>query len=94
MVYGQHYKTKVYIFTNFEEKKCLIESYYFSYEEGMYNVNLRKQNKYMSPYQYMSSCRKPEIPNELPKITKVKLICLVLIKQWLTVLYFVYFIMF
>jgi len=49
--------------------------------KGIHIVNLKKQNKSICHSTYFnsifnrSSCRKPEIPNDLPKITKVKLIC-------------------
>ena len=40
-------------------------------------MNLKQQKKYMSQYYFysifnMSSCRKPEIQNDLPKINKMK----------------------
>jgi len=43
----------------------------------------------------MSSCRKPEIQNDLHKITKIKCICYFIFnKQWSKILNYVYFIMF
>jgi len=42
----------------------------------------------------MSLCRKPEIQNDLPKITKIKWICYFFNKQWSNILNYVYFIMF
>ena len=43
--------------------------------KGIHSVNLKKQMKICYSIFNMSSCRKPEIQNALPKITKVKLIC-------------------
>jgi len=43
--------------------------------KGIHSVNLKKQMKICYSIFNMSSCRKPEIQNDLPKITKVKLIC-------------------
>ena len=42
----------------------------------------------------MSSCRKPEIHNELPKITQIKGICFLLNKQWSKIFNYVDFIFF
>ena len=63
--------------TNFE-KVCLIESWFFSYEEK-YTYCLSKiaetvlchRTTFYSIFN-MSSCRKPEIHSDLPKITKIK----------------------
>ena len=44
-------------------------------KKGIYNDYLKKQKKHMSPYYFlfnMSSYRKPEIQNDLPKITEIK----------------------
>ena len=46
-------------------------------KKGIHIMNQKKQTS-MSPYYFfysifnMSSCRKPEIKNDLPKITKIK----------------------
>ena len=42
----------------------------------------------------MSSCRKPEIHNELPKIPQIKGICFLLNKQWSKIFNYVDFIFF
>ena len=46
-------------------------------KKGIYIMNPIKQNKDMPPTTFysifnMSSCRKTEIQNDLPKITKIK----------------------
>ena len=38
-------------------------------------VNLKKQNNFLIIYITMRSYRKPEIQNDLPKITQIKWIC-------------------
>ena len=47
-----NYWSKVYIFTNFEEEQnCVIESWYFSYEERyiqVYIVNLKSEKVYVT----------------------------------------------
>ena len=60
-------------------------------KKGIYNDYLKKQKKHMSPYYFlfnMSSYRKPEIQNDLPKITKIKFISCAFNEQWLNV-YFI-----
>jgi len=42
----------------------------------------------------MSSCRKPEIQNDLPKLTNIKWICYFFNKQWSKIINYVYFIIF
>jgi len=49
-------------------------------KKGIHIMNQKKSKaKYMSPYYFysifnMSSCRKPEIQNDFPKITKIECI--------------------
>jgi len=38
----------------------------------MKDIHIMNQKKYMSPYFFLFSCIKPEIQNDLPKITQVK----------------------
>ena len=62
------------------KKNSSIESWFCSYEEGGTYYELKKaKTLYVTVLLYfifdMSSCRKPEIQNDLPKITKIKWIC-------------------
>ena len=72
----RNFESKILIkdLTNFEKNRKLT----FSYEERYTYCYLKKQNKgichstsFYSIFN-MSSCRKPEIHNDLPKITKIK----------------------
>ena len=72
-----------------EKKYCSIESF-FSYDERYtYYESKKSKKKYKSPYYFyfysicnMSSCRKSEIQNDLPKIIKIKCICCFSNMQW------------
>jgi len=69
--------------------------------KGIHIMNKKKaKEKYMSPYYFyfysicnMSSCRKWEIQNDLPKLIKIKCICCFSNMQWSIILNYVYFMM-
>ena len=81
------------------KRKCSIESWLFVLWRKVYILWIQKSKKsichrttFYSIFN-MSSCRKPEIHNDLPKIIKIKWICYEK-KQWSKFLNCVYFILF
>ena len=64
--------------SKFWRKKLFDRKLIFFKEERYTYCLLKKQKRCMSSYYFlfnMSSCRKPKIQNDLPKITKIKWIC-------------------